>query len=217
MRRDHHTISDTGAWRFGPVVVRDDEIARAGLELVHRVQTDPDADRNEWTEAAMYPRSQSNPLVLGFRFGANGHPKKQGEQSKTRAFHRSTLADNSTVLQSRYSLEDPWLASLIPAGYHGQRDHRLELSSGTKQACVRPFRHRSAVAASAGFQIALSLARSIRGRSPNALYSRSGVLIDFRYRARPSGASDAPQRIPDAVHPVGLRLVTPKVNTIERF
>jgi hypothetical protein len=47
--------------------------------------------------------------------------------------------------------------------------------------------------------------------------TRSGVLIDFRYRARPSAASDAPQRIPDAAHPVGLRLVTPKVNTIGMF
>jgi hypothetical protein len=28
--------------------------------------------------------------------------------------------------------------------------------------------------------------------------------------ARPSAASDAPQRIPDAAHPVGLRLVTPR-------
>jgi len=45
------------------------------------------------------------------------------------------------------------------------------------------------------------------GRSPNALCSRSAVLIDLRYCARPRAASDTPQRFPGAAHRSGLRRV----------
>jgi hypothetical protein len=48
---------------FGPVVVDDDQPARIGLELLYRMQPDPDAYRNEWAERTMNARAQGDSIL----------------------------------------------------------------------------------------------------------------------------------------------------------
>src|SRR5207253_7328076 len=64
---DGDAIRKACAWRLVAVEVDDRDVARLRLEALQRVETNPDADRNEGAEASVDACTERDPLVRRLR------------------------------------------------------------------------------------------------------------------------------------------------------
>src|SRR5262245_36306375 len=64
---EHHAVNRAGTWHAFAAVIDHRQFTRLRVKALHRVFSNADADRDEGTEAAMYARTELDPLFGRFR------------------------------------------------------------------------------------------------------------------------------------------------------